>query len=469
MKKLFALLLAFALFAAACGDDGGDDAADAEGGDAAVEDDSSGDGDSDAPADDGEPADEEPADEEPADDPVELTASSDGVTAETIKIGIASIDTEALLQFGFDLGNVPLEPLLDSWATTLNDNGGVNGRTVELVYDIFLPIGDDEQAETCLIMMEDENVFMVIGQFVGDNPLCITETYGRPYVGHFGETPDRQERSNGLFFATEISQLPQRIGGVTRMIQNGDLDGKAVALTWGPSVDAVYADAVRPILADAGINVVQEIEIGDFGEDQVAADDAWDVAIEVIQSAGAEVIVHVSNIVPPLDALGRAEVDDITLAFTNGQAADGTTVVGQSTAPDSVRENSFAITTFKPSAEEGLADPGVVRCLDEFEAAGGDMSTLELDNDDFANGIVNWCRAFRLTTAILEAAGPDLNPESFIAGGESLGDIALPAMAEGSITADKHSAGGLLIRYEYVPDDEDGQYVAVGEPFSAFG
>ncbi|MDG2028950.1 MAG: ABC transporter substrate-binding protein [Acidimicrobiales bacterium] len=456
MKKLLAFLLAFAIFAAACGDDGDSPA---DGADVDTTDETPTD-DGDEPTDDGG---DDPLDD-PLDEPVdELTASFRGVTEDSITIGIAAIDTEALLDFGYDLGNVPLEPLLQSWADTLNENGGVLGRSIEFEIDIFLPIGDLPSQEICLRQMEDEEVFVVIGQFLANNPLCITEQYGHPYVGHFGETPERQERSEGRFFATEISQMPQRIGGVTRMIEDGDLDGKAVALSWQNQADRVYAEGVRPILEAAGVNIVVEIEVGETSEDQVANDADWDIAIERAKSEGTEVLLHLSGITGPLDAMGRAEERDITLAFTNGQAADGTTVVSQSTSPDYVRENSFAVTTYKPSAEVGLADPGVIQCLDEYEAWGGAMDELEMDNDDFVNGIVNWCRIFRLTVAILEAAGPELTPETFITGGESLGPIVLPAMPEGSVTPDKHSAGSELIRYVY--DTELGQYVATGDPF----
>ncbi|GJM37080.1 MAG: hypothetical protein DHS20C19_04470 [Acidimicrobiales bacterium] len=480
MKKLLALLLAFSLLAAACGDDGDSDASGDDGGDSTVEgeggDDGDGGGDDSADGATGDDGSDDNGDGGSDDGgtgddggvPVELTASFRGVTEETITIGVAAIDAEALLDFGFDFGNVPLEPLLQSWADTLNDNGGIHGRNVQFVHDVFLPIGDSEQAESCLIMMEDEAVFVVMGQMLGDNPLCITETYGHPYVGHFGETPGRQERSDGRFFATEISQLPQRIGGVTRMIEDGDFDGKAVAVTWQASEDEVYADGVLPILADAGVNVVSEIEVGDTTDDTVANAAAWDRVVERVKADGADVILHLSGIVGPLDAVGRAAGTDIEIALTNGQAADGTTVVSRSTAPDDVRENSFAVTTYKPSADVALADDGVQQCLAEYETWGGAMDELEMDNHDFVNGIVNWCRVFRLTTAILEAAGPDLNPESFVAGGESLGDIVLPAMPDGSIRPDKHSAGSQLIRYVY--DTELGQYVATGDPFlGAFG
>lgn len=471
MKKLLALLFAFSLLAAACGDDAESDVSGDDDGGSTVEGDGDDGSDGDGTANDGTGDGDGDGGDGTGDDsgePVDLTASFRGVTEETITIGVAAIDTEALLDFGFDLGNVPLEPLLQSWADTLNDNGGIHGRSVQFVHDIFLPIGDAEQAESCLIMMEDEEVFVVMGQMLGENPLCITETYGHPYVGHFGETPERQERSEGRFFATEISQLPQRIGGVTRMIEDGDFEGKAVAVTWQASADRVYADGVLPILADAGVNVVSEIEVGDTTEDTLANQAAWDRVIERIKSDGADLILHLSGIVGPLDAVGRAAGTDIEIAFTNGQAADGTTVVSRSTSPDEVRENSFAVTTYKPAADVALADEGVQQCLAEYEAWGGDMDELEMDNHDFVNGIVNWCRVFRLTTAILEAAGPDLTPESFVAGGESLGDIVLPAMPDGSVRPDKHSAGSQLIRYVY--DTELGQYVPIGEPFlGAFG
>ena len=63
------------------------------------------------------------------------------------------------------------------------------------------------------------------------------------------------------------------------------------------------------------------------------------------------------------------------------------------------------------------------------------------------------CAAFALTVKILEAAGPDLTPESFITGGESLGNFVLPWIGEASITPDKHSAGSNVQRYVFFPDD----------------
>ena len=189
--------------------------------------------------------------------------------------------------------------------------------------------------------MQDQEIFVVIGQFLQDNMLCITEIHGHPYVGHFGETPSRQEASQGLMFATEIAQLDQRRGGVRAMIEAGDLEGKAVAVTWQDPVDVVYAEGVMPLLTDAGINVVAEIEVGAQSSDVVANEAAWDTVMLRIDDLGADLILNLSDIGPVLNAVERSGVE-IEVAHTNGQAADGPTILEELIASDEVLSRSFA-------------------------------------------------------------------------------------------------------------------------------
>jgi hypothetical protein len=305
----------------------------------------------------------------------------------------------------------------------------------------------------------------VIGQFLGDEMLCITQGYGHPYVGHFGETPPRQAASNGLFFGMEIAQTSQRVGGTRAMIEAGDFDGRTVGVVWQNSADKVYADAVLPVLAEAGVNVVEEIEVGEVTTDTINDQQAWDIAIERMSSSEVDLILNLSNVSPPLDAVERSG-DEYLIAHTNGQAADGTSLLEDSESSPEVRSNSFAVTTLKPNRQESLDDPDVQECIAVFEAANPDVE-VDTDSDDWVNGFTNHCRAFALTVLILEAAGGDITPETFRSAGEGLGEIELPAMESASLGPDKHSAGSLLVRYEYDVDAE--QYVRAGEPFVAEG
>jgi len=459
MKRLLVVLFAFALFAAACGDDSGGDDADAGTTTSAapVTDDPPADDDEDPPVDDEDPPVD---DEDPPVDDVPLFDSFQGVSATEIGFGIAAIDAEALIPFGFDLGVAPVEEMYIAWSDAQNERGGVLGRDLVPHTRLFLPIGTAASDEICSEFAEDLELFAVIGQFLGDAPLCVTELNGLPYIGHFGLNGSRDEASEGRFIATEMANSAQRYGGVAEMIAQGDIVGKKVALWWDNPSDAEFAELVRPLLVDAGIEIVAEVEVGDFGQDQIAADNAGDQRMERVTSSGADFILGLSNITPVTEAADRANYSGV-IGFTNGQAADQY-VFPEADLDDgsTVPERTFAITTNKPTPEEALADPGVQQCIDEYNAAYDEP--IDLESKETIGALTNHCRAFRLMVLIFEAAGVDLNPDSFVTGAESMGTFDLPAMADASLGPDNHAAGSQIRRYEY--DAEAGFHLPVGDP-----
>ena len=445
MKRLLVTMFAFALLAAGCGDDSSDATDDT----------------SDAATTLAAPTDDVAVDDEPA-PPVDVEPfdSYAGVSATAIDFGVAAIDAEALIPFGYDLGVAPVEDMYVAWSDAQNSRGGVLGRELVPHTRLFLPIGTEASDAICAEFAEDIETFAVIGQFLADAPLCITELHGLPYIGHFGLNASRDAASEGRFIATEMANSAQRYGGVAEMIAQGDLDGRKVALWWDGPVDVEFADLVRPLLVDAGVEIVAEVEVGDFGQDQIAAESAADQRMERVMSAGADFIIALSNIVPVTEAADRANFGG-TIGFTNGQAADQNVFPEAEIADGSpVPANTFAITTSKPTPEEALADPGVQQCIAEYEAVFDDP--LDLESITTIQAFTNHCRAFRLMVMIFEAAGVDLNPDSFVTGAESLGTFDLPAMADAYLGPDSHAAGSLIQRYEY--DAEAGFHLPVGDP-----
>lgn len=452
MKRLFPALCVLALFAAACGDDStGADAGSSSTTTASTS--TTGASDADDPP-------EGSAAPDPSVPDVPLFASYQGVSETAIEFGVAAIDAEALIPFGVDLGTAPVEEMYTAWSTAQNERGGVLGRDLVPHVRLFLPVGTADSDAVCAEFAEDLAVFAVIGQFVGDSPLCVTELHGLPYIGHFGLNDSRDEASEGRFIATEMANSAQRYGGVAEMIAQGDLDGKQVALWWDNPVDAEFADLVRPLLEAADIPIVAEVEVGDFGQDQVAADNAADLRMEVVQSSGADFIVSLSNINGVTEAADRANYDGV-IGFTNGQAADQIVFPEAEISEGStVPQNTFAITTQKPTPEEALADAGVQQCLDEYNAAYDEP--IDLESKTTIQALVNNCRAFRLMVLVFEAAGADLNPDSFVAAAEGMGTFDLPAMADATLGPDNHAAGSLIRRYEY--DASVGYHLPVGDP-----
>ena len=407
-----------------------------------------------------EPA-ETPAEPTPAPTPVELIASYQGVTETEIAIGVAAIDPVQINEmFGIDIGIFPVHDLYAALSEDLNERGGIHGRNVVVHVVSFLPIGTADSERVCTELLEDKEVFVVIGQFLEDNALCITELHGHPYVGHFGENTERQERSNGLFFATEMKQTRQRVGGTTEMIRAGDLDGYRVGIYYEAPPDKEYADAVEPLLDEAGINVVGVYSPGAPTTDTVQNEQNTDNISTRMEADGVDLILNLSNVYGIIGSVQRIGWE-VRIAHTNGQAADRLTIADDQGLEDEYMARTFAVTTNKPTSEEALADPGVQQCLAIFEERSSD-EPLDTTNDDIVNGVVNHCRAFALTVKILEAAGGNITPETFKAAAEGLGTFDLPAMINASLSPDKHSAGSLVRRYEYFPEVRT--YLPVGEP-----
>lgn len=417
---------------------------------------------------------EETPEEPPADDPAEtpedtpdepepvvLTASHRGVTETEIKLGVAIIDPEQILElFGVDLGVFSVPNLYEAMTDEVNLAGGINGRTVSAHISSFLPVGPADSERVCTELMEDEKVFMVIGQFLEDNALCITETHESVYVGHFGENPDRQERSSGRLFATEMEQTRQRVGGVTEMVAAGDFDGFSVAIYYEADPDEAYADAVRPLLDDAGVEVVGTYSAGAATQDTVADDATTDTVAQRMQADGATLILNVSGIGRIIESVQRIGWE-VPIAMTNGQAADRLDLRDDLSLDDAVLERTFAVTTDKPTRDAALADPGVQGCIAAYDERFPD-EPFDLTDDDIVNGIVNHCRAFAMVVLMLEAAGPELTPDTVVAGAEGLGTFDLPAMLGATLAPDKHSAGANVRRYVY--DASVGYWVPVGDP-----
>ena len=407
-----------------------------------------------------EPA-EAPAEPTPAPTPVELIASYQGVTESEIAIGVAAIDPVQINEmFGIDIGIFPVQDLYAALSEDLNERGGIHGRNVVVHVISFLPIGTTDSERVCTELMEDKRVFVVIGQFLEDNALCITELHGHPYVGHFGENTERQERSNGLFFATEMKQTRQRVGGTTEMIRAGDLEGHRVGVYYEAPPDKEYADAVQPLLEEAGIDVVGVYSPGSPTTDTVQNEQNTDNISTRMEADGVDLILNLSNVYGIIGSVQRIGWE-VRIAHTNGQAADRLTIADDQGLEDEYMARTFAVTTNKPTSEEALADPDVQQCLGIFEERSSD-EPLDTTNDDIVNGVVNHCRAFALTVKILEAAGGNITPETFKAAAEGLGTFDLPAMMNASLSPDKHSAGSLVRRYEYFPEVRT--YLPVGEP-----
>ncbi|MEM7143071.1 MAG: ABC transporter substrate-binding protein [Actinomycetota bacterium] len=400
---------------------------------------------------------DEPAEDDPPVE-VERIASDRGVTADQIMIGVAPTDNEGLNDlFNLGYGTVPVDQMHEAWAAAVNEAGGINGREVVPVVVPVISIGQFAD-EACIALTEDEEVFVVTGAFSADGWLCITEGAGIPYIGHFGETPDRQERSGGLMFAAEMSQVEMRTAAVQMMVDEGAFDGRRVGLWW-EAQDESYEVAVRPLLDAGGVDIVADAALDDFGTDVIEIENTLRFTLERFRDAEVEIILNLSDVqslLTVVDDLGL----DVDIALVSGRAANGPRIAEIETTTD-VKARSFAITFEKPGFDGWIVDEGFQNCLAIYDERFPD-DPIDLDDAESRRQFGEQCQGWELTMRLLEAAGPNPTVESFVTGGEGLGAFSLPGMPDAFLRPDKHSAGNELRRYEY--DAEADTLLPVGDP-----
>lgn len=388
-----------------------------------------------------------------------------GVTADGIRLGVASTDPKQLKALGIPADGPAAADLFQSWITAQNAAGGINGRAITLAFRPFLPTGPAEAQAACVELTEDKKVFAAIGILTGDTPLCFTETHQTAYIGLWGQSAARDKRSAAPFLAVEMADDRQRAAAVAALLDKGLLAGKKVALYWGAKDADVTRNVVEPALTAAGVTPVVKAGLDDFGTDQAAADQALDTIVAKFKAAGADVVLNASDFSPLMVALQRAAWLPPSILSLSAQGLSPTVMLATGIAPATMRNLTIAA-PYQPTKAELAADPEVGRCVSEFNASGAapqiDLAAVSRDQ---LQSVANACAAFRLFVAAAGKAGKDLTTASFGSAAEALGRMTLPGVPLGSLGPGKHSVGDAVGIYTF--DAASNQMVPTGPAIPA--
>jgi hypothetical protein len=103
-----------------------------------------------------------------------------GVTADTIKIGIFYPDLDAIKQF-VNLTHGNYKVAYTAVINQINATGGINGRKIVASFAPVNPIGTAPADAACTQLTQDDKVFAVLGNV--PDPTCYLTTHGVPLVG----------------------------------------------------------------------------------------------------------------------------------------------------------------------------------------------------------------------------------------------------------------------------------------------
>lgn len=376
------------------------------------------------------------------------TAVGQGVTKDSIKLGVTYIDLSKVKDLvNIDHGDFP--SAYQDVATYLNDNGGINGRKLELVDGPINPIDAASGAATCTKLTEDERVFAVIGEVQPNSVSCLITDHATPAVGGYISAPEAAAAKAPWF-----SWLPSTTWSAQQTIKGelakGTFDGKKVAVVAPPASQSVMTDVVVPMLKDAGVQVV-DTAVMTPNQDAASSVNESQTFAERFRSDGADTVV-VLDVAFIVFAQGLGKTDyRPQLVSTNTQQ-----VLGYLARKDySVMPGLVA--GGPPSDTTQAADPAMKDCVDHVRSVDPsrdipDPASVGPGHATFVS-VFSVCKALTTFKLIAEKAGTTLNNDTFRNAGEHLGTVTIPGVGGPStFTPDQPAGHPPVFLATYNPD-----------------
>ena len=173
-----------------------------------------------------------------------------GVTADSIKLGIAVVDYDAIKDF-VDFTRGDQQKTAQVFVDYINENGGVDGRKIDPVYRKYPPIPGQEPSalSLCTAWTEDDDVFAVLGVFIdfsGDAQLCLTRDHQTIHIGHELEQPWIDESPAGLMLTPDTTKEAAATILINLLDKQDKLKGKTVAILADSDGENRANDVIAP-------------------------------------------------------------------------------------------------------------------------------------------------------------------------------------------------------------------------------
>ena len=383
-------------------------------------------------------------------EPVELTDSFRGVTAESIKIGILAYDWDRLAALGVEFGVSNSGDLGVAALEAINERGGIYGRRLEPVLAEFLPVGSTESDEACVKLTEDEEVFLVVGIALNEQILCITEIHETAAIVASGMNDERLGRAKAPYISLVEAQAGRAARFVEIMTEAGVIEGQRVGVIGSADVSESGFRSMVEAFRDAGYDPVEGL-IGGNADDLAESAREQGLIYQRMQDAGVTVAVSTTGVPLEIANAFEAGYEPEQWLLSTSMTGRGLTDAG---VPHEYLDGALAVvnTPTGTTAQPALADdPLASACLDDLrERTDHPLPySLEPPVNNIATALVA-CSIASIAEAGLTNAGPDLTNDSFQAGLEAIGSIDLPGYLDATIGPDDYGAakGLTLVRFD---------------------
>src|SRR5262245_14387366 len=227
------------------------------------------------------------------------SSDSQGVTKDSIKVGIPLVDFDAIKDFvDYTFGDT--EAISKVFVDDINKNGGINGRKIVPIYKKYPPIpgGKPDPLSLCTAFTEDDKVFAVVGVFIdftGQGQECVTKEHKLIHIGHELDQPWIDASPGGLMLTPDATKETVAASLVRLLGSTGRLKGKTVAVVGDKNNESRVNDVIVPELKKAKAKLGSTAILNITGTDTTAAQAQVDSFVEKWKSQGVNMVFLAGN------------------------------------------------------------------------------------------------------------------------------------------------------------------------------
>ena len=388
-----------------------------------------------------------------------------GVTADSIKLGIAVVDYDAIKDF-VDFTRGDQQKTAQVFVDYINENGGVDGRKIDPVYRKYPPIPGQEPSalSLCTAWTEDDDVFAVLGVFIdfsGDAQLCLTRDHKTIHIGHELEQPWIDESPAGLMLTPDTTKEAAATILINLLDKQDKLKGKTVAILADSDGENRANDVIAPALKDAGADLGSTATLTISGTDTSAAQGQLDSFIEKWKSENVDTVFMVGLNISSKQFVQKlkSEMPDVQLITDASSTAEqGQDLVAAGTTPNPY-DGMLGTIGATDSERWNNKSKLLQQCVDIYEKATG---TTVKGPDEVAPGpdgkteelyiaVIDYCNELFMFRTIAEKTGTDLTNANWTKTVDSFGKIDLVSTDIASLCKGKYDADDAFRLVEFDP------------------
>lgn len=249
-----------------------------------------------------------------------LRATDNGVTKDTIKLGILTADLGPLGKAGFNVGaSADYAKIMKAWIKELNDRGGVACRKVTYVMASFDVLSVDDMIAKCKLMTQDEKVFAVLttGGYDSVAQLCVARDNKTPFLNPESEPADWYREAAPYLWNLLMSKDRIHRNQVKFLVESQRLTpARKVGVIYHgiPNVAPSVEKAMLPELAADGIKPTRVTKLSSDNEQALAQ---INQAVVDFQAAGIDFVFMPMNLIFKTQFMQQAEKQNYFPQYTD--------------------------------------------------------------------------------------------------------------------------------------------------------